>query len=164
MLTLLLFRHAKSGQKDSDLADFERPLTDRGRKAAETMGRFIAKENIAIDLVISSPALRTRQTIELALRFAKRSPEVRFDQRIYDASPSRLLEVVSQIEDDRKAVMLVGHNPGMEQLLLLLTGVTDQMPTAAIARIALKTSKWSGAGNKKGTLAWLIRPKELTKL
>ena len=79
MKTLLLLRHAKSSWKDQDLADFERPLNDRGRKAAELVGNFIEKEDVSIDLVISSPAVRARQTIELVLRAANRAPELRFD-------------------------------------------------------------------------------------
>lgn len=161
MKTLLLLRHAKSSWKDPDLADFERPLNDRGRKAAEMIGRFIAKQNVAIDLVISSPALRARQTIELALRSAKRSPEVRFDQRIYEASSTRLLEIVSQIEDDRKAVLLVGHNPGMEELLTLLVGSEQHMSTASLARVSLGSKKWDKVMAGKGTLDSLVKAKEL---
>src|SRR5687768_9352143 len=110
MKTLLLLRHAKSSWKDAALEDFERPLNDRGRKAAEMIGKFITKQDVAIDLVISSPAVRARQTVELVLRSARGSPELRFDQRVYEATPERLLEIASQIEDERKSVLLVGHN------------------------------------------------------
>ena len=162
MKTLFLLRHAKSSWKDEDLADFERPLNDRGRKAAELIGNFIAKQNVTIDLVISSPAVRARETIELVLRAAKRSPELRFDQRVYEASPTRLLEITSQIEDDRKSVLLVGHNPGMEELLALLVGVEQHMPTASLAQVVLGSKKWDKILGEKGVLESFVKAKELT--
>lgn len=161
MKTLLLLRHAKSSWKDSALADFERPLNDRGRKAAELVGNFIAKQNVTIDLVISSPAVRARQTIDLVLRASKRKPELRFDQRVYEASPARLLEITSQIEDDRKSVLLVGHNPGMEELLTLLVGVEHHMPTASLAKIVLSGKKWDKILTEKGVLESFVRAREI---
>jgi len=162
MKTLFLLRHAKSSWKDEDLADFERPLNDRGRKAAELIGNFIAKQNVTIDLVISSPAVRARETIELVLRASKRSPELRFDQRVYEASPTRLLEITSQIEEDRKSVLLVGHNPGMEELLALLVGVEQHMPTASLAQVVLGSKKWDKILGEKGVLESFVKAKDLT--
>ena len=161
MKTLFLLRHAKSSWKDQGLTDFERTLNDRGRKAAELVGNFIAKQNVTIDLVISSPALRARQTIELVLQAAKRSPELRFDQRVYEASATQLLEITSQIEDDRKSVLLVGHNPGMEELLALLVGVDTHMPTAALAKVVLSSKKWDKILAEKGVLESFVRAREL---
>ncbi len=161
MKTLFLLRHAKSSWKDQALADFERPLNDRGRKAAELVGNFIAKQNVTIDLVISSPAVRTRQTIELVLKAAKRSPELRFDQRVYEASPARLVEITSQIEDDRKSVLLVGHNPGMEELLALLVGVEQHMSTASLAKVILGSKKWDKILGETGVLESFVKAKEL---
>ncbi|CAN5561594.1 histidine phosphatase family protein [soil metagenome] len=161
MKTLLLLRHAKSSWKDSSLPDFERPLNDRGRKAAELLGKLIAKQNISIDLVISSPAVRARQTIDLVLRAARRSPELRFDQRVYEASPSCLLEITSQIEDDRQCVLLVGHNPGMEELLALLVGVEQHMPTASLAKVSLSTKKWDKILTENGVLESFVKAKDL---
>jgi phosphohistidine phosphatase len=162
MKTLFLLRHAKSSWKDQDVADFERPLNDRGRKAAELVGKFIAKEDVTIDLVISSPAVRARQTIELVLKAAKRWPELRFDQRVYEASPARLLEIVTQIEDDRKSVLLVGHNPGMEELVTLLVGVETHMPTASLAKVVLSSKKWDKILAEKGVLESFVRARELS--
>jgi phosphohistidine phosphatase len=161
MKTLLLLRHAKSSWKDPSVADFERPLNDRGRKAAELVGNFIASQNVTIDLVISSPAVRARQTIERLLRAASRSPELRFDQRVYEASATRLLEIISQIEEDRKSVLLVGHNPGMEELLSLLVGIEQHMPTASLAKVVLSGKKWEKILAEKGVLESFVRAKEL---
>lgn len=161
MKTLFLLRHAKSSWKDPDLADFERPLNERGRKAAELVGRFIDQENVHLDLIIGSPAVRARQTIELLLRSAKRSVELRFDQLIYEASPARLLEIISQIEDERKSVLLVGHNPGMEELLALLVGGEQHMPTASLAKVLLHSKKWDKVPGGKGELDSFVKAKDL---
>ena len=163
MRTLYLLRHAKSSWKDANLADFDRPLSGRGRRAAETVGLFLKDKEITLDLVVSSPAVRARQTIEIVLRSAKQRPELRFDERIYEATVGRLLEIVSQLENEHKAVLLVGHNPGMQELLALLTGQSGGYPTAALTKIAFKNLKWAEVGNKRGSLEWLVKPKELDK-
>ncbi len=163
MRTLYLLRHAKSSWKDEALADFERPLNGRGERACETVGRFLRTEDISFDLVLSSPALRARETIDRVLRAAKLKPDLRYDERIYEATASRLLDVVAQIESDYKVVALVGHNPGMQELLQLMTGEVDDFPTATLAKINLKNLKWSEAGTRKGELDWIVRPKEMEK-
>jgi phosphohistidine phosphatase len=139
MRTLYLLRHAKSSWKDASLADFERPLKGRGREAAEAMGRFLHSKKINLGILISSPSIRTRQTVEIVLRKGKLGVEPQFDQRIYEASLSTLVQVVSEIPDDTKAAMLVGHNPGMEELLAFLTRESRHMPTCALARISLES-------------------------
>jgi phosphohistidine phosphatase len=163
MKTLLLLRHAKSSWKDNSLQDFDRPLNGRGKRAAETIGRFIRKKRVVPDLLLSSPAVRARETIETIIRVAKLPSELRYDQRIYEAGPLRLLEVVSQIEEERSTVLLVGHNPGMAEILELMTGRVEHMATGALAKIDLKTDKWSKALEEKGTLEWIVKPKELTE-
>lgn len=162
MKTLLLLRHAKSAWKDSGLADFERPLNGRGRKAAELMGRFIRKQKVTPDLLLSSPAIRARETIETVITTAKLPTELRYDQRIYEAGALRLLEVVAQIEEERGTVLLVGHNPGLEELLELLTDRGEHMATGTLAKIDLKANSWGKALAQKGSLDWIVRPKELT--
>jgi phosphohistidine phosphatase len=159
--TLFLLRHAKSSRKDQSLPDFERPLNGRGKQAAEKIGRYLKRELIVPELVLSSPAARARETIERVAKAAKWSVEVRFDQRIYEAGGLRLLEVISQIENERKAVLLVGHNPGIEELLMLLAGESKKVPTGALMKLELKSSKWATAADKRAKLAWLIKPRKL---
>jgi phosphohistidine phosphatase len=159
--TLFLLRHAKSSWKDQSLPDFERPLNRRGKRAAADVGRYLKHELIVPELVVSSPALRARETIERLAKAAKWNVEVRFDQRIYEAGGLGLLEVISQIENERKNALLVGHNPGIEELLMLLTGDSKRVPTAALAKIELKSSKWTTAADKRAKLAWLIKPRDL---
>ena len=154
-------RHAKSSWKDDTLADFERPLNGRGKRAAETMGEYLKTHASMPELILCSPAVRARETLKLVLKAAKWATEVRFDQRIYEASGMRLAEVVSQIENDRKVAMLVGHNPGIEELLLLLTSTREEVPTGVVANLALKTTKWANAVDKRATLEWLVKPREL---
>ena len=161
MRTLYLLRHAKSSWKDESLVDFERPLAGRGRRACESIAGLIRSEQVEFDLLLSSTAVRARETIERIRQVAKLRTELRFDERIYEASADRLLEVISQIENDRKNVLLIGHNPGFEELLQLLTGDVERVPTACLAKIKFKIPKWSEVGPNQGTLEWIVRPKEL---
>lgn len=163
MKKLLLLRHAKSSWEDTSLPDFERPLNERGQRAAPLVGKFMREQKIRPDLVICSPAKRTRETIALVLKAAGIATELRYDERIYEASVASLLEIISQIEDDKTEVMLVGHNPGFENLLERLTGEAERMPTAALARITLNSEKWSEAGAEGGRLESFVKAKELAK-
>jgi phosphohistidine phosphatase len=161
MKTLFILRHAKSSWKDDSLKDFDRPLNSRGRKAAELIGTLMRKEKLTPDLVLSSPAVRARETIEIVMKTARLSAELRYDQRIYEAGPLRLLEVISQIEEDKSSVLLVGHNPGLEELLQVLTGSAEHIATGTLGKIDLKASKWSKTLEDKGSLDWLVKAKEL---
>ena len=161
MKTLFILRHAKSSWKDESLQDFDRPLNGRGRKAAELIGTLMKKQKLVPDLVLSSPAIRARETIEILMKAAKLAVELRYDQRIYEASPLQLLEVISQIEEDKKSALLVGHNPGLEDLLHVLTGQAQHMSTACLAKIDLKANKWSKELAEKGSLDWIVKAKEL---
>jgi len=125
------------------------------------MGRYLRREEIVPEIVLSSPAVRARETIERVAKAAKWTPEILFDQRIYEAGGLRLLEVVSQIENERKSALLVGHNPGIEELLMLLTGESKKVPTGALLKIELKSSKWANAADKRARLAWVIKPRKL---
>jgi|SRR5215470_3695651 len=161
MLTLYLLRHAKSSWDDASQPDFERPLANRGRKACATIGEFIQEKGIDFNLVLVSTAVRTRETIELIKERAKFRGEVRYDERIYEATVSQLLEIIAQVDNERASVLLVGHNPGIEELLALLTGAQEHVTTANFAKIKLKATKWSANLAGKGTLEWIVRPKEI---
>jgi phosphohistidine phosphatase len=164
MKTLLLLRHAKSSWKEPGLSDFERPLNGRGLKAAPLMGRFLRRKNLQPDLILSSPAKRASQTTRLVIEAMKLDAEPEFDEHIYEASVQVLLEIISEIEDGANAVLLVGHNPGLEELLEFLTGEARQMSTAALAYITLNIDKWSEARRRRaGRLEWLVKPKELAE-
>lgn len=163
MKVLYLLRHAKSSWKNETLQDIERPLNARGRRAAETMGRFLMKKKVFPDLVLSSSAVRARQTTDLLIAAAKLSSDLRFDERIYEAGASKLLEVINQLEKGKESVLLVGHNPGLEELVELLTGKTERMPTGTLSKIVLRASNWTSIGEQGGTLEWIVKPNQLLK-
>jgi len=161
MKTLLLLRHAKSSWKDNEARDFDRPLNQRGLKAAPAIGRLIRKRKLQPDLVVSSPAERARQTTQLVIEAAGLKTELRYDERIYEASVARLLGVVSELDDEAGMVILVGHNPGFAELLEVLTGEAHNMPTAALACLELNIEKWNKVRAGAGRLEWLVKAKEL---
>jgi phosphohistidine phosphatase len=158
---LLLLRHAKSSLGDASLADFDRPLNERGTEAASFVGRFMRKRKLNPDLVLCSPAERARQTAALVAEAAKLAAPTRFDERIYEATPARLAEVVSQVEDGMDEILLVGHNPGLEGLLELLTGESRHLPTATLAGVALDVEKWSKLREGAGSIEFFVKPKEI---
>jgi phosphohistidine phosphatase len=163
MKTLYLLRHAKSSWKEPGQQDFDRPLNGRGREAAPLVGRLIRKRRLRVDLILGSPAARARQTAALVKETAGLSAELLFDERIYEADAAALLEVVTQAAESADALMLVGHNPGTEELLTFLTGEEPRMPTAALACVALDVEKWAEVRERSGRLQWLVRPKELAE-
>ena len=125
------------------------------------MGTFIRKQNLTFELVLCSPALRARETAELVLAAAEITANVRYDQRIYEASPRQLLEVISEVEEDKIAVLLVGHNPGMEELLRALNGKGEPMATGTLAKIDFNFDEWSRVTEDIGALECIVRPNEL---
>ena len=160
MKTLFLLRHAKAVPGSGNLEDFDRSLNDQGRGQAEVVGEYFKKQNVSLDLVLSSTALRARETTELFLAAAECVTEVRYDQRIYEASCPRLFEIISAIEKDKNTVLLVGHNPVFEELLQRLTGRFESMATGTLAKMDLEAD-WNDAAELKGELDWLVKPKEL---
>jgi phosphohistidine phosphatase len=163
MKTLLLLRHAKSSWKDTELRDFDRPLNQRGLKAAPLIGKFMRKRKIIPDLIISSPAVRARTTAALVVENGLLQTELRYDERIYEADVETLLKVITQIDETAGTVVIVGHNPGLQELLKALTGEEHEFPTAALAQISLKLDKWSAIQQNSGRLKWLITPKGLAR-
>ncbi|MGH9943251.1 MAG: SixA phosphatase family protein [Pyrinomonadaceae bacterium] len=162
MKTLLLLRHAKSSWDDPALRDFDRPLNARGHKAAPLMGWYLRQRQIELSLVVCSLAQRAKETAELFFAAARLNHvELRFDARIYDAAPSDLMRVISEFDDGAECVLLIGHNPGLEEILQRLTGEFRRMPTASLAHIELDLAHWAETRENVGRLNWLKRPKEL---
>ena len=161
MKTLYLLRHAKSSWGDPTLRDFDRPLNKRGLKAAPLIGKQMLKHKVRPDLVLGSPAKRTRQTVEVVLEHAHLEPKTRLDERLYAAGSTGLLNVLREADDGAESVLVVGHNPGLQDLLEVLTGKLEAMPTAALARIRLDVDSWRETGQRAGRLDWVLRPKEL---
>lgn len=128
---LILLRHAKSAWPDG-IDDVERPLTDRGRQDAPAAGRWLAEHVDHIDLVLCSPAIRARETWELAAGELDPVPEVRYEDRIYGASPGDLLTATQQLPEWARTAVFVGHNPGLEHTVVLLSRSRYELKTAAI--------------------------------
>ena len=161
MKTLFILRHAKSSWDQPGLKDFERPLNERGRRDAPRMGRLMRERALRPDVILCSPAERTRQTAALLSAAAGLDAQPRFDERIYDASAGRLIDVVSEVEREAGSVLLIGHNPGAEELIEALTGARERMTTAALACVELDIDAWDDLSPECGRLEWVVRPKEL---
>ena len=163
MKTLFLLRHARADNVAPGSFDLPRELNERGREQARAVGMFIKKQDLKFDLVLSSSAVRAQETTERVLTAAGLTSVVRHDERIYEASPRRLLEVVSEIEHGVNAALLVGHNPGMEELLKLLTGRGGSMGTATLARIDLSADEWSKIAECPAGFEWIVTPNDISQ-
>ena len=159
MKKLFVLRHAKSSWDDSSLADFDRPLNQRGMRAAPFMGELMARQSLSPAIILSSSAERARATAELVKGSANFAAEIRFDARIYEANPQGLRQVVAELDDAINSAMLVGHNPGIEGFIRYLTGQLESMPTAALAVIKLNIDNWNAIDDGCGELQNLFRPK-----
>ncbi len=162
MKKLLLLRHAKSCWEDSSLADHDRPLKPRGVKAARRIGQLIGAQHCCPDLVLCSTAVRAKETLRLVLEEIDGTPPVEYVERLYHCSLDVFVSVLQSIPWDLPVVMLVGHNPGLEEFLSHLTGQPQTMPTGALGRIELDLSQWSDFNSAtEGRLVDLWRPREL---
>jgi phosphohistidine phosphatase len=166
MKTLLLLRHAKSSWDAPAPRDFDRPLAPRGERDAPKIGKALRESGVAVELVVSSPAARARQTAELVTAAAKLKAPLHFDDAIYEAGVSALLGVVRGLPEDVDTAMLVGHNPGFEDLLGTLVGDADgaarvRVPTAMLACVELESPRWRDVTAGAGTLVWMVVPRLL---
>jgi phosphohistidine phosphatase len=162
MKTLLILRHAKSSWANSKMSDHERPLNDRGKEDAPQMGRQLDKEELVPDLIISSSAQRALRTAEFAAISAGYEGEISVIRRLYLADLEDYVEILNGVKDAHDRVMVVGHNPGMEELVEALGGHYQRMSTAALAHIELPIDSWADMDEATtGRLVNLWRPKEL---
>lgn len=171
MKTLGLFRHAKSDWHDPRARDFDRPLNPRGEKGAGLVGRHIFDHDVKWDKVIASPAVRVAESIELAAKATGRPIAVNWDRRIYLASSATLLDLLREQKDDPGSVLMVGHNPGLEDVIFdlvpddgtspLRNVVELKFPTASFAVLELDIEHWNELKDRCGKLVHLIRPRDL---
>ncbi len=166
---LLILRHAKSAWNTNAPTDFERPLSKRGRRAAPRVGRFLAREGLVPDYVVSSPAERAKQTVIAVCGEMGIGPDsIHWEPRIYHAYTGSLLTVLNESPDDAQRVLIAGHNPGLEILLRTLSDrevpMPDDyklMPTAAVARLEV-LSEWKNLDGGLARLISLTRARSLT--
>lgn len=170
MRRLILLRHAKSDWPEG-IADLERPLSARGRSAAPVMGRYLEREGLVPDRVLVSPARRTRETWDLLSAEVQGMPDPVSEPRIYEASVARLLGVVREQPDECHTLLLIGHNPGFEDMADALVqhgssaardAMDEKFPTGAVAVIDLPVDRWGEVVPDTGRLDRFITPRMLS--
>ena len=161
MKKLLLMRHAKSSWKKKNLPDIERPLSPRGEKDAPAMGRLLRKKELVPDLILASPAVRASLTAQAVAEKSHYTKDILFVDKLYMAEAPEILGALAGLPDEVNSVLLVGHNPGLEYVLQVLTGKIESLPTATIAYISLPVEHWSEiTGAVKGEFEKVWRPKD----
>lgn len=167
MKTLTLLRHAKSSWNDPGLGDFDRPLNARGERGARAMGGELKRLGMAFDRVLASPAARVAGTLA-GLAEGGFPVTADYDERIYLASVSTLMNIVHAADDAHSRLLIVGHNPGIAALAFALSrdgalrdALADKFPTGALAEISFDAARWSGLARGSGTLERFIRPRDL---
>jgi phosphohistidine phosphatase len=165
MKTLLLMRHAKSSWKESNIPDHDRPLNRRGRHDAPLMGKLLRDQKMNLDLILSSTALRAETTAKLIAKAAKYNGRIILDKMIYNAQPGDLLIIVSNCSDKYNCILLVGHNPTVEETAQMITNTPEiTMATCSIAHLTLSIDTWADLKEKKtfnSKLENFWTPKEL---
>jgi phosphohistidine phosphatase len=167
---LYLLRHAKSSWDDPELRDRDRPLAPRGERAAVQLARHLARERVRPGLVLCSSAKRTRQTLKRILPALGKHVEVLIEDELYAASADALLARLRRLPDSVSAVMVVGHNPGLQQLALALARdgperprVEDAFPTGALAILSVRRLTWAGLRPGDGEIVGYVVPRELPR-
>lgn len=170
MITLCVLRHAKSSWDDAGARDFDRSLNDRGRAAAERMGRELKQRGVEFDHVLASPAARVRETLGRLGDGYGALPQLRFDDRLYGASERQLIAIIQALPGGVRAPLVVGHNPGLHALVLALTSddphglrepIALKFPTAGFAAIDFPVGQWSEVESAAGRLRLTILPRDL---
>ena len=168
MKTLILLRHAKSGWDDPVARDFDRPLNPKGQRAAVAMGRHMKSLGLEFDAVVASPAVRVVETLEQVATGYGGDLAPAWDKRVYLASAATLLDLVHDLPDGADTVLMAGHNPGLEELVLglvpggaLRSDVEEKFPTAALAELRFEAERWQDVEPGEGELVRFIRPRDL---
>ena len=161
MKTLLILRHAKSSWGNAQLADYDRPLNERGRADAPRVGRWLRQQELIPDLIITSAAERALATAESVALTSGYEAEIRVTRRLYEADVDDYLAVIGEMGGRAEVLLVVGHNPTVEDLVMTLCGQTEQMSTAALAQMRLDIAQWANlSAEVKGQLVSIWRPRE----
>ena len=162
-------RHAKSSRDDPRLADIDRPLDPRGVHAAELMGAEFRKRDATFDLVLASPARRVIDTVRSFEKGYGRALQPTYEPVLYENSAGALLDVLTNIGEPAERILLVGHNPSLQKLGMMLASsgdelfadLADHFPTAAAVLIELPAVRWSDVKPGTGRIIWLLKPRDL---
>jgi phosphohistidine phosphatase len=159
MSTLLVLRHAQAAPEAPPATDKERGLTEDGRRAAARMGRLAKDEALLPDLLLSSSARRTRETVSEFCKSSGYAGPIHYLDSLYLAEASAIIDVIAAHAGSAARVLLVGHNPGLEELVAELTGESVSLATAALVECSFELDAWSELGSgRKGRLGRLFRP------
>jgi phosphohistidine phosphatase len=171
MKTLTIFRHGKSGWDAPVSRDFDRPINERGVQGSRLMGEHLHSLGFEFAAVYCSPAVRCVETLDAFWEGYGRILHPNWDKRVYLATGDSLLDWLTGLDEDGDDILVCGHNPGCEELALMLVPdikgdalrdeVEEKFPTASIARIALNADRWAEVTEKSGTLTHFIRPRDL---
>ena len=161
MKTLFLLRHAKSSWKQPDMNDHDRPLNKRGKKEAPMVGKYLKTNELAPDLILSSTARRAHETAQAVAEESGFEGQVELYQDLYLSDMACYLDILQRLPETADRVLVVGHNPDLDELLTLLTDVTQHMTTAALAQIILPITSWDELNEATdGRLENLWTPRE----
>ncbi len=165
MKRLYLIRHAKSSWEDHLLSDYDRPLSDRGKRDAPKIGEVLKSKNVSPDLIISSTARRALKTSKIFSTILDYPIEnIVEDSTIYEATTQNLLNIINRIDNKYNSVLLFGHNPAFTVLANLLGDkYVDNMPTSAVAELELTVDSWIDVGADSGKLVGFEYPKKYLK-
>lgn len=170
MLRLMLLRHAKSDWGDPSQNDIDRPLNARGRAAARTMAAYFAQQNLLPDLILCSSAQRTRETLARLLPFLNGEYEVQVRADLYAQNEGSYLPIVRQADETARTLLLIGHNPAIEDTALSLAGsgqddatrqIGVKFPTGALAILDFKADNWTDLTPESGHLNRFVKPRDL---
>lgn len=143
MKTLLIMRHAKSSWKDQELPDHDRPLKKKGRKDISNMAKILKKKSLVPDLVLSSTAVRSKETATLMIEKLKYKGKLELLEEFYMAEPETYIKHIAKVSDKVDVLLILGHNPGLEGLVMTLGDKITSLPTGSIAKLYLFIDKWS---------------------
>jgi phosphohistidine phosphatase len=161
MKTLLLLRHAKSSWKQPEMNDHDRPLNKRGKKEAPKVGKYLKANDLVPDLILSSTARRAHDTAQAVAEESGIDGQIDLYQDLYLSDTACYLDILHNLPDTANRVLVVGHNPDLEELLSLLTDVSQHLTTAALAQIDLPITSWQELNEATdGRLQNLWTPRE----
>ncbi|MBG0785595.1 MAG: histidine phosphatase family protein [Anaerolineaceae bacterium] len=162
MKTLLLMRHAKSSWKDENLSDIERPLKKRGVKDAKLIAKVIKENNLIPDAIISSPAVRTKETVKVLKKELDFNGKEIVAEQLYMGEPESFVEALKSVNNKHNTVLVVAHNPGLEAYLQILGGEIEAVPTGGLGYLVLVLEDWANISlETMGDLVGFWKPKDL---
>ncbi|MDK9693045.1 MAG: histidine phosphatase family protein [Sulfurimonas sp.] len=161
MKKLYIIRHAKSSWKDEALNDFDRPLNKRGKQNAPFMGKRVKERGITPDIIVSSPAMRAKTTAKMIAKEVNYSKDILFNQDIYESSPSRLHEILTNIDNNCGILFLVGHNPSLNMLAGYYVDFSQNIPTCGVVEIEFDCDKWADISAKNAKFISFDYPKKI---